>query len=84
MQARTHSEREHRMWLTDHIQHMPDHFLSKMAMRWIPPRGKTKRGRPYKILCRSVGFSQIGFLEQVCRDLIALSVHFSHPNTFIC
>ena len=43
--------REHRMLLAAHILGMPNDHLPKMAMSWIPPRGKRKRGRPHKTWC---------------------------------
>ena len=37
---------EHRLWLADHILHMPIHQTPKTSMLWTPLAGKLKWGRP--------------------------------------
>jgi len=39
---------ERRMRLAGHILRLPGHRLPKTAMRWTPPKGKRKQGRPQK------------------------------------
>ena len=39
---------ERRVRLAGHVLRLPDHRHSKIALRWTPPEGKRKRGRPKK------------------------------------